>query len=169
MSDQMTHPLAALIAGVPRWSMIEGTQRTFMARTTSGEYLHVSEVIAALETATPPDLVEAGKVVERLRAEKSVISTTRTFPSGDERDMVLVPHYGPNPLAHEAADTIRALIALATAQAAQIAGLDAERGNLSEKLELERALTDGAHRRAKAAEAKVAELETQIAKGKIHE
>ena len=45
----------------------------------------------------------------RLEAEKTVVSTTRTFPSGDERDMVLVPQYGPNPLAAEAAAAIAAL------------------------------------------------------------
>ena len=48
-------------------------------------------------------------LTQRLRAEKSVIGNTRTFPSGDERDMVLVPIYGQNPLAHEAAARIEAL------------------------------------------------------------
>ena len=45
---------------------------------------------------------------QRLRAEKSVIGNTRTFPSCDERDMVLVPIYGPNQLAQEAAAALDA-------------------------------------------------------------
>lgn len=138
----MTHPLAALLAGVPRWSMIEGTSGTFMARATSGEYLHVSEVLAALEAATPPDLVEAGKanIAGLLEASRelagyasyaeivggvsvnrpqirqwcdAVFEAVRTMPRDAESGEPTAPD-------------LPALIALATAQAAQIAGLEAQ-------------------------------------------
>lgn len=44
---------------------------------------------------------------------------------------------------------------------AALRAMKAERENISDKLELERALTDGAHRRAEAAEAKLAEVEKE--------
>lgn len=94
---------AAILRDVPRHSGCE------VIRPVTVIYEH--EVLAVLTAAMDPALSErAGEVVERLQAEKSVVSTTRTFPSGDERDMVLVPHYGPNPLANAAADLITALL-----------------------------------------------------------
>ena len=176
----MTHPLAALLDGVPRYSFTgKKLQET--------GWMHEDAVLAALEAVpVPPDLVEAGKVAGRLENADPF-----QFPfSAADAELA-------------AAATIRALIAQNAAQAAQIAGLEvyqkiaaeaervaayekeraeaaeaeahacgaerelwkdraeaaeAERDNLSDNLELERALTDGAHRRAKAAEAKVAEL-----------
>ncbi len=94
----MTNPLAALIAGVPRY-IRNGHD---MVKSPDGPWLHQIEVLAALEAAPAPDLVEAEEYEAHLRREGDGLSVG-------------------------AADTIRALIALATAQAAQIAKLEKER------------------------------------------
>jgi hypothetical protein len=99
---------------------------------------------------------------QRLRAEKSVIETKRTFPSEDARDMVLVPIYGPNPLAHEAAAALTALSAEAAALAAQVAKLTRERDEANERARMNSFAGEGyvfMERRAEAAEAKLARLE----------
>lgn len=112
---------AALLRDVPRYAC---TNAGDMEDDPFGKFLFRNDVLAALTAALDGVDERAGEVLERLRAEKSVISTTRTFPSGDERDMVLVPHYGPNLLANKAADLITALLA-------QNAALRAERDALA--------------------------------------
>ena len=55
----MTNHLAALIAGVPRYSIVDGPYGPFLRRATSGEYLHVSDILAALEAAPVHDLTDS--------------------------------------------------------------------------------------------------------------
>lgn len=93
--------------------VLEGVPRLALETTVSGEQVIVCNdgpfIRYNLAISAIAKLSEGDGLVERLLAERSVISTTRTFPSGDERDMVLVPQYGPNLLATEAAAHIAAL------------------------------------------------------------
>lgn len=114
------------------WDVEKNARRDFAWQDMRPVQNSATSAAVAARAMGPDDLVtEAGKVLDRLRAEKIVISTTRTFPSGDERDMVLVPHYGPNPLANEAADLITTLLARIAAQEAQIRAVEAERDELA--------------------------------------
>lgn len=56
------------------------------------------------------------------------------------------------------AETATEALRLIESQAAEIARLTAERDNLSDKLELGRAITDGAHMRARSAEKQLADM-----------
>ena len=104
----MTHPLAALLDGVPRYSFTgKKLQET--------GWMHEDAVLSALEAVpVPPDLVERAHLdVARLQ---SGLDNCDRDSGGLELGGVVVTM-------KEAADRIRALIALATAQQAQIAGL----------------------------------------------
>lgn len=132
----MTHPLAALIAGVKVKPLVweddfadhpfgwyetidcgdcivltqsgvtVGSFPTADAAHDAAQVDYEARTLAALEAVPVPDLVEAGKVAERL--SYGVILSGLDL---NHRDL------------DKSADTIRALIALATAQAAQIAGM----------------------------------------------
>lgn len=148
----MTHPLAALIAGVPRYdaSAVMWTLEDVEPKPTpKGAWVSYDEVLAALEAATPPDLVAD---------DDDLLS---------ELERAMVP-YDPEVDAQEywevlccrAKSRIEALIALAQSQAAQIAGLTKERDAWTLRgLEMVSAYEN----RLSASEAKVAELEAQIA------
>lgn len=112
MGNKDQYGLAGLIAGVPRFRIEDNL--TLVPDNENGNWITVNEVLAALEAATLPDLV----------------ATDANLLSELERAMV---PYDPEVDAQEywealccrAKSRIEALIALATAQQAQIAGFEA--------------------------------------------
>lgn len=111
------NPFAALLAKIGRYS--HDCDEPHLVPEPDGKWLDRDEVLAALAAAVPADLAEAGKVVERLEQR----DTSRHGYTGH-------PLY--NRDGRQAADTIRSLIALATAQEARIEGLRVERDRRTE-------------------------------------
>lgn len=81
----------------------------------------------------------------------------RDIPSADERAISAWNTRTPDAAALARAERAKAELAKARELIAMLEGEQERADNLSDKLELERALTDGAHRRAKVAEALLAE------------
>lgn len=115
-------------AALPRYSLIDGN----MTRATSGDYVHVSD-LAALAAAVPDDLAEAGKVLEGVTLAIDEDDDAYLVPSGAEGNLVALPARNDDyAVQHpeiwqamvERFNAYPALIALATAQEAQIAGLE---------------------------------------------
>ena len=161
-----TSPLAALIAGVQRYDVIGYDAE--MLPLVDGDIVYLSDVLAALEAAphvnetpkcahddadvlsTPPNLVERAHLdVARLQ---SGLDNCDRDSGGLELGGVVVTM-------KEAAETIRALIAHITAQAAQIAGLEAQ---LSSGSFYKEADIDALMSRAEAAEAEAATLRAEV-------
>lgn len=136
----MTEWAAKVLADCKRWALVRMSDPVFF-ESDKGELVKYADALAAIEAEgrrirdANAKLAEGDGLVERLLAERSVISTTRTFPSGDERDMVLVPQYGPNPLATEAAAHIAALTAERDSTYRQLARSDQENTALCAKVE----------------------------------
>lgn len=112
----MTHPLAALLKDVPRYT----------PPYTRGDWFKADDVLAALEAAPVPDLVEAGKVAERA-------DTYEVWVDGKSCNM---------------GRTIRSLLA-------RIAAQEAETQKVRRFLKISRDEGREALERAEAAEAKV--------------
>ena len=99
------NPFAALLAGVPRYVLTLDT--VAYAEPDNGEWVRLSDALAALAAAAPADMAEAGKVLEGLRGEPTWSGLVST--------------------AKDAADLITTLLARIAAMEAQIKGLEAER------------------------------------------
>jgi hypothetical protein len=99
-------------------SLLNGVRRINPYNNKTSALLYEDEVLAALAAAVPADLAEAGKRAAYIANEclqaADVLSQTDTFQSGQA-------------VFRDASAQITALIALATAQAARIEGLEKER------------------------------------------
>ena len=156
----MTHPLAALIAGVPRRYDIDPVFN----------YLREDLVLAALEAATPPDLVEAGKVLEGVTPGPWVYEYTgigHTVRQPGAYNAIFTANHAGNfePDARFIAwcrEGVPALIALATAQAVQIAGLAAKARESAMQELASLGQAQDAYEAQKAAEAEAATLLAEV-------
>lgn len=157
------NPFAAL----PRYSLIDGN----MTRATSGDYVHVSD-LAALSADYPADLAEAGKVLEGVTPgpwRVGPVDDCRVEDAnGNEVAQIDGDYNQPETWPQMEANArfiawcregVPALIALATAQAARIEGLEATVERFVGAHE--RHLVAGAKTREQA-EARIAALEATV-------